>query len=68
MSSYQKDVYISWDQLHQDARKLCEKIHATGKTYKGIIAIARGGLIPAGIVARELNIRHVETICIAVYE
>ena len=33
-----------------------------------IIAIARGGLIPAALVARELEIRLLDTICASSYE
>ena len=31
------------------------------------IAITRGGLVPAAIIARELGIRTIETVCIASY-
>ena len=36
--------------------------------WRGIVAIARGGMIPAAIVARELECRLVETISIAAYD
>ena len=40
-----------------------------GHTYfKGIIAITRGGLVPAAIVARELDIRLVDTVCVSSYD
>jgi xanthine phosphoribosyltransferase len=29
--------------------------------------VTRGGLVPAAIVARELDIRHIDTVCIASY-
>jgi xanthine phosphoribosyltransferase len=32
------------------------------------VAITRGGLVPAAIVARELGIRVIETICVASYD
>ncbi|HDR1474500.1 TPA: xanthine phosphoribosyltransferase, partial [Pasteurella multocida] len=35
--------------------------------WKGIIAVSRGGLFPAAVLARELGIRHIETVCIASY-
>ena len=38
------------------------------KAWKGIIAITRGGLVPASIIARELEIRLVDTICISSYD
>ena len=52
---YADDIIISWVELHRDARYLSEMLHAIG-TWKGIIAITRGGLVPAALVARELEI------------
>ncbi len=33
-----------------------------------MVCITRGGLVPAAVVARELGIRVVETVCIASYD
>ena len=33
-----------------------------------MIAITRGGLVPAAIVARELGVRIIDTVCIASYD
>jgi len=38
------------------------------KSWKGIVAITRGGLVPASIIARELEIRLVDTVCISSYD
>ena len=38
-----------------------------GGGYTGIVAVSRGGLIPAAIVARELDIRLVECISVISY-
>ncbi|ABC27969.1 Adenine/guanine phosphoribosyltransferase and related PRPP-binding protein [Hahella chejuensis KCTC 2396] len=46
---------------------LCRKLIDMGR-WKGIIAITRGGLIPAGIIARELGIRYIDTVCAVSYE
>jgi xanthine phosphoribosyltransferase len=35
--------------------------------FAGIVAITRGGLIPAAIVARELDVRLVETVSVLSY-
>jgi len=35
--------------------------------WKGIIAITRGGLVPAAILAREMDIRLIDTVCISSY-
>ena len=63
---YRDDVVISWAELHRDTRRLCHELMAKGP-FKGIIAIARGGLIPAALVARELEIRLLDTVCASSY-
>lgn len=37
------------------------------KEWKAIVTITRGGLVPAAIVSRELEIRVIETVCVASY-
>jgi xanthine phosphoribosyltransferase len=64
---YEDEIIISWVELHRDARYLSEVLHQKG-TWKGIIAVARGGLVPAALVARELDIRLVDTICVTSYD
>ena len=63
---YENDVVISWAELHRDARYLSHELHQKGQ-WKGIIAITRGGLIPAALIARELNIRLIDTVCVTSY-
>ena len=58
---------VTWDQLHRDARALATTLAPMGP-WKGIVAITRGGMIPAAIVARELECRLVETISVASYD
>ena len=65
-SNYEDEIIVSWVELHRDARFLSEQLHAKG-SWKGIIAITRGGLVPAALVARELDIRLVDTICVTSY-
>ncbi|UCF92321.1 MAG: xanthine phosphoribosyltransferase [Desulfobacterales bacterium] len=64
---YLKTYPISWDQLHRDSKALAWRL-VEMSPWKGIIAITRGGLVPASIVARELEIRLVDTVCIASYD
>ena len=64
---YNKTFPISWEQLHRDAKALAWRL-VDMKTWKGIIAITRGGLVPASIIARELEIRLVDTVCISSYD
>lgn len=67
MSLPDKAFPVSWDQFHRDARALAWRLAGLGKEFKGIICITRGGLVPAAIISRELNIRLIETVCIASY-
>ena len=57
---------VTWDQFHRDARALAWRLMDLGP-FAGIVAITRGGLIPAAIVARELDVRLVETVSIVTY-
>lgn len=58
---------VTWDQLHRDARTLAETLISKGP-FKGIVAITRGGLIPAAILARELDCRLIESISVVTYD
>ena len=58
---------VTWDQLHRDARTLAEALMPLGP-FRGIVAVTRGGLIPAAIIARELDLRLVESISVASYD
>ncbi|MBE9603620.1 xanthine phosphoribosyltransferase [Acetobacteraceae bacterium H6797] len=58
---------VSWDQLHRDGKALAWRLISRGP-WKGIVAITRGGLIPAAIVARELDCRLIESVSIVTYD
>lgn len=66
-------AHVSWDQFHRDCKTLALTLAAKldgvrdGKGWEAVVAITRGGLIPAGIVSRELDLRFIETLCIATY-
>ena len=62
----EKAFPVSWDQFHRDSRALTWRLSSAGP-FQTIVAITRGGLVPAGIVARELGIRVIETMCVASY-
>ncbi len=68
MSNPQSDKAfpVSWDQFHRDARALAWRLAAKGE-WKAIVCITRGGLVPAAIICRELEIRMIETVCVASY-
>src|SRR5674476_1259459 len=66
-SKYRKTYPISWDQLHRDSKALAWRL-LDQNYFKGIIAITRGGMVPAAIIARELDIHLVDTICVSSYD
>jgi xanthine phosphoribosyltransferase len=67
-SSAPKRFIVSWDQFHRDSKALAWRLLEKSHAWKGIIAITRGGLIPSGIIARELEIKLIETIGISSYD
>lgn len=60
-------IYITWEDFHRDTKALAEKIRSAGNFSK-IIAVSRGGLLPAGILAYELDIRNSQAINISSYD
>ena len=67
MSLPDKAFPVSWDQFHRDARALAWRLAGLNQAFKAIVCITRGGLVPAAIISRELNIRLIETVCVASY-
>src|ERR1700704_5195601 len=65
--SPQKPFPASWDQFHRDARALAWRLAEAGP-FAALVSVTRGGLVPAAIVARELGIRVIETVCVASYD
>ncbi|MEN3793427.1 xanthine phosphoribosyltransferase [Fulvimarina sp. MAC3] len=67
MSVTEKSFPVSWDQFHRDARALAWRLAGINGEWKAIVCITRGGLVPAAIIARELGVRLIETVCVASY-
>ena len=68
---HEKGFHISWDQIHRDSRALAWRLDGQGPdagAWRAIVAITRGGMAPAMIVARELDIRTVDTISVKSYD
>ena len=61
-----RTLRVTWAQVHDDAGRLAAELADDGP-WKGIVALARGGLVPAAVVARALELRLVETLCAASY-
>ena len=61
-----KSFPVSWEELHRTSKALAWRLLELGP-FEGLIAVTRGGLVPAAIVARELEIRLIDTACISSY-
>ncbi len=64
---YHRSFPVSWQELHRDSKALAWRLIERGP-WAGVVAVTRGGLVPAAIVARELELRLIDTICIATYQ
>lgn len=67
---HEKGFHISWDQIHRDSRALAWRLDGKGPdngNWKAIVAITRGGMAPAMIIARELDVRTVDTVSVKSY-
>jgi xanthine phosphoribosyltransferase len=67
MNPPNKSFPVSWDQFHRDSRALAWRLSSEGP-FVALVAITRGGLVPAAIVARELNIRAVDCVAVKSYD
>ena len=63
----QKNFPVTWEELHRNAKALAWRLVEVGP-FTGIVAVTRGGLVPAAVVARELEIRLIDTLCITSYD
>jgi xanthine phosphoribosyltransferase len=63
----EKAYPVSWDQFHRDSRALAWRLSGAGP-FEAVVCITRGGLVPTAIVARELGIRLIDTVCVASYD
>jgi xanthine phosphoribosyltransferase len=68
---HERGFHVSWDQIHRDARALAWRLQGRGPgaegAWRAVVGITRGGLVPAMIVSRELDIRVVDTISVKSY-
>jgi xanthine phosphoribosyltransferase len=63
----EKAYPVSWDQFHRDSRALAWRLSSAGP-FEAVVCVTRGGLVPTAIVARELGIRLIDTVCVASYD
>ena len=68
---HEKGFHVSWDQIHRDSRALAWRLDGKGPengSWRAVVAITRGGMAPAMIVSRELEIRTVDTLSVKSYD
>jgi xanthine phosphoribosyltransferase len=66
-ATYTRMFPVSWEELHRHCKALAWRLLDRGQ-FAGIVAVTRGGLVPAAIVARELDVRLIETVCCSTYD
>ncbi len=61
-------ITLTWDQFHHDCEQLAEMIRASGRTYDKLVCITRGGVFVGGLLGHILDIRHITTIALKLYD
>jgi xanthine phosphoribosyltransferase len=59
-----KILSIGWDRFAQDTLELGKQLRALQGNWQALVAITRGGLIPAALIAQTLDIRLIDTLCV----
>ncbi|RUO78118.1 xanthine phosphoribosyltransferase [Idiomarina seosinensis] len=62
-----REFFVSWEELHRATKELARR-QLPAEQYKGVIAVSRGGLVPAAIISRELNLRTVDCVSVSSYD
>ena len=53
--------FVSWKEFTDDTLTIVEKIKKSKKSFKGIVAINTGGLVPSAILSQALDIDTIES-------
>lgn len=57
--------FLSWSQIETMVQRLAREIH--GRSFDGMLAVTRGGLVPAGLIAYHLGIRNILVAAVQFY-
>lgn len=66
--TYKEEKYVTWDEVQEHCRALAQRILDQGRHFEKMLVITRGGMAPASVLARELEIHNIENICVATYD
>ncbi|MCK5374149.1 MAG: xanthine phosphoribosyltransferase [Alphaproteobacteria bacterium] len=69
MSDYTEKTSITWEEIKIDSMALAKKLREDSNNTlpDKILAVTRGGMIPAALVTRILGIKQIETIGLESY-
>lgn len=59
-----KNDYLDWNNIENLVKKTALKIKENNKKYDLIIGVKNGGIIPAKLISRELNINNIDFISV----
>ncbi|MBI1327691.1 MAG: hypothetical protein GC136_08630 [Alphaproteobacteria bacterium] len=63
-----EERHLSWDEIHEKCVALAEQVQSGSDKFKGLVAVATGGLTPTHIIAKILGIKEIHAACISTYE
>lgn len=66
MTNHSK-LFLTWDDVESHTKALSELLKSKGSWNK-LVCITRGGLMPAALLSRYLDIKYVDTICLSSYD
>jgi uncharacterized protein len=58
-SQWKGSSFLTWSDIEADVKNLAEKIKNTGFRFDKIATVTRGGLIPARLLADQLDVKSV---------
>ena len=62
-----KKIYITWNTLLDDCKKICNNIIKDVKYYDCIVSVGRGGMVLSRLIAEKLKIRQIHVFNIHSY-
>lgn len=57
--------YLAWSQIETMVNQLAQQMQ--GRSFDGMLAVTRGGLVPAGLMAYHLGIRNILVAAVQFY-
>lgn len=61
------ELVISWEDFHKKSRDLGLQLKSLRNDWEGVICVTRGGMVAACLIAQELPVKNIQTICIQSY-